>query len=107
MWESTSMLPNYTRPGATGPIQDMSQRIQLDDDNLEDVILDILQNHYAGLSLDAGDMDDCIAYIKKSLGSGGKITTNSLKRAIGYWLITEHHIPQTEYDEGYRELSYS
>ena len=106
VWESTSTLPNYTRPQGWA-IMDPGQSVEKDSDQMHDIVLGILQDEFGGISLDPADMDECIEFITNMTSQGYGLSYNRVKRIVGLWLATQHHQEQTEYSEGYRELSFN
>lgn len=104
MWESTFTLPNYTRPQGWA-LQEPGKKVHKTQDELEGHCQEILMKHYGGLSLEPADFEDCVEYVVKAVSEGYGLSYNKLKRLIGQWLSGEYSQTQTEYHNGFQNLS--
>lgn len=106
VWESTFILPNYTRPQGWQTI-DPGPNIYQTPEELEDIILDMLTEEFGGISLAPAEMDSCIDFVIQMSSGGYGLSSNRLKRILGLWISTKGSPLQTEYNESYRELSFN
>lgn len=96
VWESTSTLPQYTRPQGWA-IVDPGKSVEKSEEELEDIVVGMLQDEFGGITLEPAETEECLAFINQMTSQGYGLSYNRLKRIIGIWLTTEHHKEQTEY----------